>query len=376
MTDYYEILGVPKNSSPEAIKKAYRKLALKYHPDKNPGSKEAEEKFKEAARAYEVLSDQKKRSHYDRFGHQAQGGFDASGGFQDINDIFANFGHIFEDLFRAQGGAERKRSRRGADLSTTIEISFMESAQGIERDLEFNREVNCHTCHGTGAKKGTHPQTCERCQGRGNVFHSQGFFSVGRTCPECRGEGMVIKEKCHSCHGHRRTHEKRKLNVKIPPGVSTGSRLRLVSEGEEGGPGAPRGDLYVEIYVKPDERFKRLDNDVHSIITIALSQAVLGTRLEVETLKGREFIDIPKGTQPGDKIVLAGQGFPALKGYGSNYGRGDHFIEVQVRVPQKLTRRQEELMREFAALSDDVVNRSVAGFFQRFKRKTFDSSKH
>jgi molecular chaperone DnaJ len=214
--------------------------------------------------------------------------------------------------------------------------------------------------------------TCGHCGGRGQVFHSQGFFSVSTSCPRCRGTGREIKEKCAGCGGHGRGREKRKLKVKIPPGVDTGSRVRLAGEGEGGERGGSNGDLFVEIYVKPDPRFARDGQDIVSNITVTLPQAALGTRIEIETLKGREFVDIPRGTQPGDRIRLAGQGFPSLKGY----SRGDYFIEVNVQIPKKLTRRQEELMREFAAISDDVVNRPVAGFFERFKRRGGDPSNH
>ncbi|MDZ4677907.1 MAG: molecular chaperone DnaJ [Oligoflexia bacterium] len=374
MNDFYEILGVPKNATQDGIKKAYRQKALKFHPDKNPGSKEAEDKFKEAANAYEVLGDPEKRSQYDRYGNT---GPQMNGqGFQDINDIFQNFGDIFGDIFgQARGGtnASNSRPRKGADLTTTIEISFVESATGVEREIQFNRLIHCQDCNATGAKKGTQVQTCSQCHGKGSVFHSQGFFSVSSTCSKCRGKGKVILEKCPACDGNGRKNAKRNLKVKIPPGINTGGRLRLSSEGEEGEKGGPAGDLYVEIYVTPDKRFKRDGNDVISNLTVTMTQAILGTRIEVETIKGREFVDIIKGIQNGDRIKLPGQGFTSVRGY----GRGDHFIEVTVKVPEKLTRRQDEIMREFAAISDDVVNRPVAGFFERFKRKpTNTTDKH
>lgn len=377
MRDYYEILGVSKNASPEDLKKAYRKLALRYHPDKNPGSKEAEEKFKEASSAYDVLSNPKKRAQYDQFGHQAPGM--GGGGFQDINDIFANFGDIFEGFFG--GGFEGQRSsrrgpRRGADLSMNLSITMVEASQGLEREIQYKREVNCEDCKGSGAKPGTHPQNCAHCQGRGSVLHSQGFFSVSTTCPKCRGKGQVIKDKCTKCHGQGRKHESRKLQVKIPPGVDTGVRLRLSREGEDGDWGGESGDLYVVVEVAEDPRFHREENDVFSKITVSMTQAVLGTKIEVETLQGREFLDIPKGTQPGEKIRLAGKGFP---GMGGRYGRGDHYVVVQVKIPEKLTRRQEELMREFAIIADDVVNKPVSGFFERFmgkKEADDDPAKH
>ena len=383
MTDFYEILGVSKNASPEVIKKAYRKLALQYHPDKNPGSKEAEEKFKEASRAYEVLSDPDKRAHYDRFGNDGPGM--GGSGFQDINDIFQNFGDIFEGMFGGGAGAgaggasfgfggvnARRGPRRGADLSATVEISFVESAFGCERDVKIDRTSHCGSCTGTVANPGTQPVTCAQCRGRGSVIRSQGFFSVSSPCPQCRGQGVEIKEKCPACMGSGKVREKKVLKVKIPPGVAHGNRVRLVTEGDDGDRGGPSGDLYIEIQVANDPRFERVDQDIVTQVEVSLAQAVLGTRVEVETLKGRTFIDIPRGTQSFERIRLAGQGFPSLKGY----GRGDHFIEVHVKVPKKLSPRQEELMREFAVLSEDEVAKPVVGFFQRFKKRSGDPSKH
>jgi molecular chaperone DnaJ len=367
-TDYYEILGVPKNANGEVIKKAYRQKALKFHPDKNPGSKESEEKFKEASRAYEVLSDPEKRAHYDRFGAEAPG-FRGQG-FQDINDIFSSFGDSFEGMFGQTN--QRTGPRRGADLTTTLDITFTEAALGVERELDIERSVNCRECSGTGAKKGTTPQQCTRCRGRGSVCHSQGFFSVSSTCPQCGGTGSEVKDKCEVCKGQARVKERKKIQFKIPPGIATGQRIRLAQEGEGGGRGGPAGDLFVEILVRNDARFVREGDDIISQVSVTLTQAILGVRMEVETVKGKEFIDIPKGTQPGERIKLAGQGFPSIKGY----SRGDHYFEIKVEVPKKLTRRQEELIREFAAISDDVVNRPVSGFFERFKKRSVDPSKH
>ncbi|MCC6276539.1 MAG: molecular chaperone DnaJ [Oligoflexia bacterium] len=378
MLDYYKTLGVSKNASQEEIKKAYRKLAFKFHPDKNPGSKEAEDKFKEAAQAYEVLGDPQRRRQYDTFGSTAGNRGFSGHQFENVEDIFSAFGDIFEGFFgdfgaQAEGRSSRsRRPRRGGDLSTTLEVSFVESARGCEKEIRFEREVNCESCKGTGAKAGTQPDVCTRCKGAGQILHAQGFFSVRTHCPNCQGKGSVIKAKCGTCHGSGRKKELRKVVVKVPPGVQTGSRLRLESEGEEGDYGAAKGDLLIELVVPSDPRFERVDNDIVSKLVISASQAILGTRMEVELINGRQFIDVPKGTQPGDEVRIPGQGFPSLKGY----GRGDHVIQFQVKIPKKLTRRQEELMREFAVLSDDVVNRPVTGFFDRFKKKSTDKRSH
>jgi len=381
--DYYEVLGVSKNATPDAIKKAYRKLALQLHPDKNPGNKEAEEKFKEASQAYAVLSDPEKRKRYDQFGPSAfaGGGFGRGGmgGFQDINDIFASFGDIFEDIFGGaspfggRGGQARNRPQKGRDLLVPAQVTLVEAATGVEQELIIDREVSCHTCHGSGAKPGTSPETCNRCGGRGQVVHSQGFFSVSSTCPQCRGTGQMIKEKCLTCHGSGREKITKRIQVKIPPGVETGTRLRITGEGDAGFNGGPAGDLYVELEVLEDKRFERDGNDLITHVTVTMAQAVLGMKTEIHTLKGREFIDIPRGAQPRQEIRIPGGGFPSLRGY----NRGDQIIIVHVQMPKKLTARQEELIREFAQISDEIVSQPVAGFFQRFKKKPDpDQNKH
>lgn len=375
MHDFYKVLGVSKNASQEEIKKAYRKLALKFHPDKNPGSKEAEDKFKEAASAYDTLGDPEKRARYDRFGHAGRhaghpggGGFHAQG-FENVEDIFSAFGDVFEGFFGQGGfnpqGAGKKRTHRGSDLSTTLEITFLESVKGTEKNLKFEKEINCTHCHGEGREPGTQPEKCAHCKGSGQVLHAQGFFSVRTGCPKCHGRGEIIKTPCAKCQGHGRAKTLKHIVVKVPPGVQTGSRIRLTSEGEEGSVGASSGDLYIDMIVHEDPRFTREGDDIITHISVSVSQAILGTKLEVETTQGRTFIDIPKGTQPGDRITLAGQGFPSLKGY----GRGDQYVQVKVVIPKKLTKRQDELMREYAVHADDIVNKPVSGFFDRFKRK-------
>jgi len=344
--DYYEILGVSRNASEEEIKKSYRKLALKYHPDRNPGNKEAEEKFKEAAEAYEVLRDPEKRSLYDRFGHEGLRGTGFSG-FTGFDDIFSSFSDIFSDFF-GFGTSTRSRSRTsaqaGADLRYDLSISFLDAAFGKDTEIEINKLERCTTCRATGLKPGTSPAICPYCQGRGESTRSQGFFTMSSTCSYCRGEGQIINDPCPDCRGKGRVRIKKRLSVKIPPGVESGSRLRLRAEGEEGVNGGPRGDLYIFIYVEPHEFFQRQGNDIICQIPISFPQAALGAEIEVPTLNGNKKVTIPKGIQSGEVVYLKGEGIPYLRGG----GRGDQIIQVMVKTPTKMTKRQEELLREFA----------------------------
>lgn len=372
--DFYEILGVPRNADQASIKKAYRGLAMKFHPDKNPGNKEAEEKFKEAAAAYEVLSNEEKRAKYDRFGHAAfsQGG--GGGGFQgftDINDIFSSFGDIFGDIFGEQMGGRqrgggRRRPQRGADLRYMLDIELKDAVEGCEHEVKFESEDHCGACNGSGSDPKHQPETCITCRGTGQIVRAQGFFSMASTCPTCRGEGMKITHPCKSCHGKGRVEAKRKIKVKVPPGVDNGTRLRVTSEGEGGFYGGPAGDLYVEIRVKDDKRFERQENDLIGSVEVSYLQAILGAQVEVETLKGREFIEIPAGTQPGTMIKLGGKGVPSLRGY----GRGDMYFEVKVKIPTKLSKREEESLREMAEAQGENVNKKARGFFGTSKKKT------
>jgi molecular chaperone DnaJ len=365
--DYYEVLGVARDADADTIKKAYRKLAMQFHPDKNPGNPEAEEKFKEAAAAYEVLSDSQKRAQYDRFGHAAfTGGMGGrGGGFQDVEDIFANFGDIFGDFF---GGGQRQRRRsrneprRGADLRYVTEITLKDVLNGLEKDIEFDTDENCAECKGTGAEKGSSPVTCPTCGGSGQVVRSQGFFSVASTCPTCHGEGMMIKNPCKVCKGRGRVPEHRKIRINIPPGVDTGTRLRVGNEGEGGYSGGPAGDLYVEIRVKDHPNFEREGEDLHTRISVPYLQLLLGAEIQIETLGGDENIEIPKGTPNGKTLKLGGQGLPSLRGH----RRGDLYCTVEVEFPEKISKEEEKLLRELAKLKGIEV-KGEGGLFGRKK---------
>ena len=347
--DYYEVLAIPRDASIDDIKKAYRKMALKHHPDKNPGDPHAEEKFKEAAEAYGVLSDEEKRAHYDRYGHSGLGGM---GGFDPSQ--FADFGDILGDLFGFGDffGSSRKRSTRAArgnDLRYDLTISFEDAVFGKEVSISVPRVITCATCSGSGAKPGTSPVTCSGCAGRGQIRYSQGFFAVARTCPQCGGAGKVIKDPCVTCNGAGRIREERKLSVKIPAGVDEGSRLRVPAEGESGYNGGPPGDLYVFISVEDHEKFTRRDYDIHSEQAISVSQAVLGAEIKTDTIDGPEALRIPAGTQPNQVFRLRGKGVQFLQGS----GRGDHYVHVSVRIPTTLTDEQRRLLEQFASLEGE-----------------------
>jgi molecular chaperone DnaJ len=342
--DYYEVLGIPRTASVDDIKKAYRKLAVKYHPDKNPGDADAEEKFKEAAEAYGVLSDEEKRARYDRYGHQGMSGM---GGF-DPNQ-FADFGDILGDLFGfgdffGTRGRRSNRAARGNDLRYDLQLEFMDAVFGKEISLNVPRTVTCVTCSGSGARAGTQPVTCTGCAGRGQIRYSQGFFAVARTCPQCGGAGKVIKDPCATCSGAGRVREEKKISVKIPAGVDDGSRLRVAGEGEAGYNGGPAGDLYVFINVAEHERFQRRDYDIHSEHAISFTQAALGADTDVATIDGSESLKVPPGTQPSQVFRLRGKGVPFLDGS----GRGDHYIHIVVRIPTSLTEEQRTLLTQFA----------------------------
>ena len=366
--DFYEVLGVSRDADADAIKKAYRQIAMKYHPDRNPGNKEAEEKFKEAASAYEVLSNTEKKAKYDRFGHAAfQGGAGGSGfgagGFQDVNDIFASFGDIFGDLFgqREPRGARSQRPQRGSDLRYFLEVTLDQVVTGAEEDVEFESEESCVTCSGSGAEPGSRPETCTTCRGAGQVVRAQGFFSVATTCSACGGAGEIIRNKCKKCRGQGRVAQQRKIRVKVPPGVRSGTRLRVAGEGEGGYRGGPSGDLYVEVRVLEDSRFERRGDDLVGRVSVPYLMAILGGAVEVPVIGGRETVEVPAGTQPGQSLKLAGKGIPSLKGY----GRGDLYFVTQVEIPQKLDSEEEKALRELAERKGLKVKETKSGLFRR-----------
>ena len=350
--DYYEVLGVARGCSEDEIKKSFRKLAMSYHPDRNPGDRECEEKFKECAEAYEVLMDNQKRDIYDRYGHD---GLSSSGfrGFSGFEDIFSSFGDIFEDVFGFSGRRRQSRAEMpGADLRYDMKITFLEAAFGLARDIKLNKLENCGECSGSGAQPGTAPEICPRCKGTGQVTQTSGFFSISTTCPQCRGEGRIIRNPCRNCKGSGRVRVEKSVQVKVPPGVEDGTRLRLRGEGEEGKSGGPRGDLYIFIHVEPHDFFQRDGVDVYCQIPISITQASLGDTIEVKTLEDSETLKIPRGTQNGKTFRIKGKGIPHLRGF----GRGDQIVQVLVKIPTNLNKKQEELLREFARLSGEKVH--------------------
>jgi molecular chaperone DnaJ len=352
--DYYETLGVAKNASEEELKKSYRKLAMKFHPDRNPDSKDAEEKFKEAKEAYEMLSDPKKREAYDRFGHAGvdpnAGGFGGAGqpGFGGFADVF---GDIFGDIFGQQGGGRggRTNAYRGADLRYAMEVTLEQAAHGHSTEIRVPSWESCDTCHGSGAKPGTKPKTCGGCQGQGSVRVQQGFFSIQQTCPTCHGTGKVIPDPCATCSGVGRVKRNKTLEVKIPAGIDDGMRIRSTGNGEPGLNGGPPGDLYVEIHIKKHNVFERDGDDLHCEIPISLTTAALGGKVEVPTLSGRAEIELPEGTQSGKTFRLRGKG---VKGIRSSYP-GDMYARVVVETPVRLNERQKQLLRELDSMLKD-----------------------
>ena len=362
--DYYQVLGVERSAAPDEIKKAYRKAVLKYHPDRNPDDKDAETKFKAAEEAYEVLSDPEKRQRYDRYGHAGLSGVgmhDFSGmGFDDILSMFG-----FGDLFGGMGGMGGRRRSRGADLQTELEVSLEEVVTGVDRTLEFRRQDYCDACGGTGAARGSERQNCPTCGGYGQVEQSSGFgFLLGRiitTCPACRGQGKVITKPCGSCGGNGLSAKQRIVNVKVPAGIQDGQVIRIRGEGEPGENGSARGDLHCYVRVRSHEFFERRNNDLLLSMPISFTQAALGAKLEVPTLRGRAALTVPPGTQPGQVFRLSGEGLPDLR----SRRKGDQYVEVVVEIPNRLNREQEDLLRTFAQTEDKTVLPKSKGFLER-----------
>lgn len=387
--DYYEVLGVSKTASDDELKKAYRVLAKKYHPDMNPGDAEAEKKFKEASEAYSVLSDPDKRRQYDQFGHAAfEGGAGGAGGFDfssmDMGDIF---GDIFGDLFG--GGSSRRQSRngpsQGANIRTSVRITFEESVSGCEKEMELTLKDECETCHGTGARPGTNPETCSKCGGKGQVvFTQQSLFGVVRNvqpCPDCRGTGKIVKDKCPNCYGNGYVSKKKKITVTIPAGIDDGQSVRIRGKGEPGVNGGPRGDLLVEVLVSRHPTFQRQDYDVFSTVPMSYATAVLGGDIRIATVDGDVIYAVKPGTQTDTKVRLRGKGIPTIR---NKQIRGDHYVNLVVQVPTKLTEEQKNLLRQFdeamnegksstqtaeGGRTDNGEEKGKGGFFKKKKKK-------
>lgn len=371
--DYYDILGVGRDADPDTIKKAYRKLAMQFHPDRNPGDHTAEEKFKEAAEAYDILSSPEKKQRYDQFGHQAFGGGGfGGGGFTDMNDIFSNFGDIFGDIFGGGGGfnqggrgsARNKNSpRRGSDLRYISEIELVDVLKDFEKQIEFETDAECSECLGSGAEKGSKPITCPTCKGRGQVVRQQGFFTMATTCSTCQGSGEKIDKACKTCHGDGRVKSKRKIKVNIPAGVDSGTRLRVSGEGEGGYKGGPNGDLFVEIRVKDHDVFERDGDHLFAELDVPYLQFILGGELKVDGLDGEVEIKVPRGAQIGERIKVSSRGIPSLRGS----RRGDLYFALRPEFPSKISSDEEKLLRQIADLKKTDVAGESKGFFGRKK---------
>jgi molecular chaperone DnaJ len=373
--DFYEVLSVSRDASDQELKTAYRKLAMQYHPDRNPGDHTAEEKFKECSEAYQVLSDPDKRAAYDRYGHAAFNGSSSGSGFggspfgggfgnaQDLGDIF---GDLFGEMFNMGGGGrggKASRVQRGRDLRYDLTLEFEEAVFGVEREIKIRRSETCRDCHGSGAAKGKQPVTCTQCGGRGQQRFQQGFFSVAKTCSVCGGTGTLIVDPCPTCHGETRLQAEHQILVKVPAGVEQDTRIRYQGEGEAGKFGGPSGDLYVILNVKAHKFFERDGDDLHCVLPISFPQAALGTELEIQTLDGVEMIKVPEGTQSGREFKLRGKGVPHL----NERGKGDLIVEIRVQTPAKLNKQQKELLRQLGETMQVENTPTSRGIFDKVK---------
>jgi len=371
MSDYYSDLNVSRDATAAELKKAYRKLAMKYHPDKNPDNKEAELKFKQISEAYETLSDPSKKARYDRVGHAAYtqkgGGGAGAGGFGgfDPSDIFAQaFGGGGFDSFFGGGGRSSNGPAAGSDLRYNLEISFDEAVFGAEKEITINKASSCKRCKGEGAEPGTSKRTCKQCGGAGTITVSQGFFSTRQHCPTCQGQGVIIEKPCTECHGSGTTKQKETIKFKIPAGVDTGSRMRISGKGEAGLRGGPTGDLFVVFHVSDHDIFERDGNDIHCEVPLSFAKAVLGGELEVPTIAGVTKIKVAPGTQTGSVLRLKGKGVPSVRGH----GRGDHFVHLKVEVPKNLNKEQKEALEHFSSLCDEGNSPTGTSFFEKVKK--------
>ncbi len=367
--DYYEVLGVGRNASEDEIKRAYRRMAIKYHPDKNPGDKEAESKFKECAEAYEVLSDAEKRKRYDQFGHEGLRGT----GMHDfsrmnVEDIFSMFGFddFFSGIFGGRGRRPGRRTQvaRGYDLETTVELTLNDVAGGTEKTIEFTRQDTCPECNGNGCAKGTKPGRCSTCGGSGQVVRGGGFFQMVSTCPACRGSGEVITNPCKKCKGTGRVPKKRVVTIKVPAGVHEGQSIRVANEGEPGRNNGPRGNLYCYVRIKPHEFLERDGNNLIAVVPISFTQATLGASIDVPSLNGTRQIKIPPGTQYGSVFRIKGQGLPDIR----SRRTGDQLVQVTVETPTRLNDKQQELLREFASTENKTVSPKTQSFLEKLKK--------
>lgn len=362
--DYYEVLSVERTASDQELKSAYRKLAMQYHPDRNPDDPEAEEKFKQASEAYQVLSDPDKRAAYDRFGHAgvSNGGMDASGfsGMPDLGDIF---GDLFGEMFNMGGTRRSARAQRGRDLQYELTLTFEEAVFGKQSEIQIRRMENCAACQGSGAEPGHGPSVCQQCAGRGQVRFQQGFFSIARTCPACGGTGSIVKDPCRQCRGEGRQAREHTITVTVPAGIEHQMRIRYQGEGDAGRYGGPSGDLYVVVSVEAHAFLEREGNDLHYVLPISFPQATLGTELMVPTLEGETKLKVPEGTQSGTKFRLRNKGVPYL----NDHGRGDLIVEVVAQVPKKLTKAQKEMMRQLAETLTVENTPSSRSFFGKMK---------